>query len=119
MGLSNRQRVAAVSEWLSKAYPTPYPVTVKLVPGLKDGKVALLGHSYRRGRKQFIDLRAGLSWGILIETLVHEWAHAVHVPHERVEARRDLRPHDPLTGWGNTYAAIYSDLFDEPMRFKP
>lgn len=121
MGRRNRDRVLAVVEWLKGAYPTPHAVLVKLAPKLRDehGK-RLCGYSYwdSTRRCQVLEIDTTMTFAEQLETLSHEWSHLVHMPNNRQHARRDLRPHDPLTGWGTTYAAIYSDLFDEPSRFK-
>lgn len=120
MRTTNALMIQAASEWLSEHYPTPYPVQVRLLKDIRDEHgERLLGHSYSRGKRLFIDIRMGRKLDEMLETLAHEWGHLVHLPFTRQESLRKLRQHDPLTGWGNTYAAIYSDFFDDPPRFKP
>ena len=104
---------------MAEHYPTPYPVTVRVVHRLRDHRTGepLVGFSYCEGKRMFIELKVA-PLATMLETLAHEWAHLVHAPYHRQERRRDLREHDPLTGWGNTYASIYSDLFDYPERCK-
>lgn len=118
-GKPNLPRLAKAAAWLAEHYPTPYPVTVSLVKGLRDHHTGepLWGSAYCKGKRMFIELKPG-AFATMVETLAHEWAHLVHAPYHRQERRRDLREHDPLTGWGNTYASIYSDLFDHPERCK-
>jgi len=116
---TNKQRIAVVVAWLAETYPTPHRVEVRLIPKLKREGTRLDGYAYWESsrRCQMLLLRKEQTFTAMLDTLAHEWAHLVHMPNNRQHSRRDLRPHDPLTGWGYTYAAIYSDLFDHPLRF--
>lgn len=120
MRLSKRERILRFAAWLKEHYPVAYPVQVRFVKDLRDSDgERIFGHSYRVGRKLFVDLHTHLSLWSTAEVLAHEWAHLVHLPFDRLEYRKiRLRPHEPATGWCVTYGSIYSDFNDKPVRFK-
>jgi len=100
-----RGRLRQIEKWLRQEFPTPFPTWVRVVKPYKD-----LGHgeSYRLGNKLFIVLSRSLTWHYAIDTLLHEWAHAVCSTFDHVEA--DKPPHDDQ--WALTYGKIYRAFFD-------
>jgi hypothetical protein len=114
---SNRDRVLQIARWLTVTFPTPYPTTVRCVK-----KIAALPGASPMHRQtgddgscwveyQKIIIRIAVRKGIhrpaLIDTLIHEWAHAVLMKEESDKIGR----HDDA--WGVVYARIYHRYVDD------
>jgi hypothetical protein len=117
----NKERVFQVAGWLRDNFPTPYPVTlgvVKYVPAPPEWKhprpkTSVLGETYRDGCKIIIRIavREGLPRYIILETLMHEWAHATSMRHDCIELRRMAHGnHDEH--WALDYGHIYRGYID-------
>lgn len=100
-----------LEEWLMRHFPTPYPVNVKYLPNMKYEGQKVLGLCWRRGKKIHIRVRRAGRKGDVVETLLHEWAHAHTMRHDRLEnvrARLD-RFHDDefFLAYGRMYRRLY------------
>lgn len=102
-----KDRVMQISRWLAAEFPCAYPVYVRIgrIPGDK-----LSGFCIRRGKKFYISLDDRPPKHFLIETLFHEWAHALTWKHANLEKRR-LTSHDEE--WGIAFARIFRRYMEE------
>ncbi len=100
-------RIRQIYEWLQFSYPTPYPTKLKLIRGTKprsdQGYVVLNG----RHLVIYIDMKYPLH--AAIDTVLHEYAHAVAWKH----ASMDAYVADHSNEWGLAFANIYRDFNDE------
>lgn len=121
---TKRGRCYQIANWLKDNWPTPSPVELRFI---KAGSLSpgdrYFGWCEKRGRRIRITIVDSPSWptAILIDTLAHEWAHAILMQPARWEAKAGLtsdgrkRPaelfphHAP---WGTMYAAITTALHD-------
>lgn len=108
-----------IHRWLCSKYKTPYPTVLKWVPRLRDrslidkvdnpkGKYS--ADTYQRNRKIFIRMSietCGHSYSNMIDTIFHEYAHAMDWRHHRLVNEK----HHPRS-WGLYYADIYDDFHD-------
>ena len=112
MARTRRGRLRQVEGWLRDHFLTPYPVKVVVAkspnPFKKDRDY---GECYRRGRRILIRIDGSLTWYVAIETLIHEWAHAVSLKHDVLENKRVQGAHD--SEWGINLARIYRAYYDE------
>lgn len=101
-----------VEGWLREHFPTAYPVKVSF-PRVNPRRVKNRewGECYRRGKRMYIRIDSRLTWHIAMDTLIHEWAHAISLKHESLESQRRFGVHDEE--WGMNYARIYRAFFDE------
>jgi hypothetical protein len=116
---SNRDRVLQIARWLAAEFPAPYPVTVRCpkkiaaLPGSKglDVQIGDSGVTRQRGRRITINIavRPGFSRATVIDSILHEWAHAATVRHADIEMNRG--DHDDE--WALMYGRIYRRFFDE------
>lgn len=108
-----------MERWLAVRFPPDQPTTVE-VTDIPDDTPADITRT-PAGYVIRLDTGAFERWGEeLIETLIHEWAHAYvwRVHHENDASRA----HDPE--WGVAYATIYAAFFDnggrkQASRFSP
>ncbi len=118
----NRERLFQVGRWLRATFQTPYPVTFRIVkkvaaapndkPATK--RVGYYGSTERIGRKIVIRIacRPGMRRDDLFQTILHEFAHAVSMRHDRIEDERlNHGAHDDE--WGLAYGKIYRRFYDE------
>jgi len=114
---SNRDRILQISRWLAVTFPTPYPTTVRCVkkiaapPGVKgvERRIGCQGETYQDGRKIIIRIavRRGIPRMSTVDTLLHEWAHALLADQEQ-EA---IGGHD--VAWGKAFGKIYHRYIDD------
>lgn len=105
--LPQPERLQRTEGWLRASYPTPYPVVVRYNQVIADD---LLGETYRRERKLFIRVSRSCTRREAIETLLHEWAHAVTWPNDRL--MRCGKDPDHSDEWGLAWTRIYRNFFD-------
>ncbi len=119
---SNKDRLHQIARWLAVTFPTPYPVTLRCVkkiaalPGSTpiEKKQGDAGENYREGRKIVIRVavRPGTQRAFVVDSLLHEWAHAVTMRHDVIEGRRtEHGGHDDE--WGLAYGKIYRRFVDD------
>ena len=106
-----RELLPKLEEWLMLNFPTPYPVRVKYQKKqpIVEGENCC-GFCRRDGRKIEIAIHLANGREMMIDTLIHEWAHARNMRQASLEGLIEL-DHPPE--WGITYAAIVTKLFDE------
>ena len=97
------KRVQKALARLRKGCPSRLPVRVRVLGGLPDQH---WGHTIK-GAKSFTVCLRRSSVPIMVETLVHEWAHVLSW---RDNARRD---HD-INRFGREYARAYRVGYDDP-----
>lgn len=108
----NQNRINQVSDWLRDNFPTPYPVTVRTPRVIAPKRN--LGETYREGRRIIIRicLRKGIPRYVMIETLLHEWAHACSMKHDCLEGPRlSHGAHDDE--WALSYGKVYRKFMDD------
>src|SRR5690554_2848940 len=107
--LPRRALAQALLEALRETFPTPYPVTLRWVPRLADDR---FGVTRRIGRRFVITLSESTCSRKhdVVETVLHEYAHAIDWRHDRVERRN--RPDHPEEFWivfGRLYRAYWGE----------
>lgn len=105
---TKRVRLLQIERWLRANFRTPYPVSVHVLDELPKG---VLGLCHQRRRRIYIGIAKKKSLELQVESLFHEWAHAMSHRHANMERQRDHRPHDEE--WGLALAKIYSKYHDE------
>jgi hypothetical protein len=119
---SNKDRVHQVARWLAAEFQTPYPVTVRCVKKIAADrgdswiirKTGYYGENYRVGRQIIIRIavRPSINRCTILDTLLHEWAHAVTMRHDVIEGRRvEHGGHDDE--WGLAHGKIYRCFVDD------
>ena len=113
---SNRDRLYQIRRWLSAVFRTPYPVALRCVKRIApDNDNELVhGETYRWGRHIVIRIavRPGVILHNAVDSLLHEWAHAVSMRHDAIEEKRlNHGAHDDE--WGLAYGKIYRRFYDE------
>ncbi len=119
---SNKDRVHQVARWLAAEFQTPYPVTVRCSKKIAAHRgddwtirqTGYHGETERVGRRIIIRIavRPGINRYSLMDTLIHEWAHAVTTRHDAIEGKRlDHGCHDDE--WGLMYGKIYRRFYDD------
>jgi hypothetical protein len=107
---SKPERARQVEQWLRDHFPTPYPVDVihRFDDWRDDEGDRIFGDSELvDGRIRIrLNLRAWLEF--VIETLIHEWSHAVDWRTPRLEEHREEHPDE----WGLSYARVYREFYD-------
>ena len=96
MKLTNHQKWLRTIIWLKKAFPTQLPINIHTCKTEKD----ILGTTTCTREKFIIKIHPGMNFSMKIDTLIHEWAHAISwfgAGHE------EEHPDD----WGLAYAKIY------------
>ena len=118
----NRERLIQVGDWLRATFQTPYPVIFRIPkkiaadpgdkPAVKRG--GYYGSTERIGRKIIIRIacRSGIRRNDLFQSILHEFAHAVSMRHDKIEdGRLSHGAHDDE--WGLAYGKIYRRFYDE------
>jgi hypothetical protein len=99
-----------LEEWLMRHFPTPFPVRVDYT-----SKVIMLGSTEcdaicnRRKKKLYIKIHKYSCRTCMVDTLIHEWAHAHTWGHAQMECRRD--EHDDV--FYLAFGRIQRRLYDE------
>ncbi len=121
---TRKGRVYQVANWLRDKHPCPMPVDIRFrkASSLAKGQ-KLFGWAERDGRRGCIVLveSSRITNSILIDTLIHEWAHLQVWGSDRFEAKSGFtsagrgRPrsefaHDAV--WGVAYAALIESFHD-------
>lgn len=120
-----KSRVREVRDWLESNFVTPYPVRVKWVRKISgdEGEPESVLESGHYGECLWEYPNTVIRLSVLqcdrvelaIETLLHEWAHAMVMPNARVwsvlEKRGELEPH-PDEFW-LAYGKLYRAWYDQ------
>jgi hypothetical protein len=104
--------------WLQATFPTPYPVELRWQRTISYGRTkvparvrekGIFGDCYRIGRRIVIrlSLRRCRIATVAEETLLHEFAHAMTIRHDRVERRRETGHDDE---WALAYGRVYREF---------
>ncbi len=114
---SNKDRILQISRWLAVTFPTPYPTMVRCVKKIAaergsspmHKKMGDDGYCVSEGQKIIIRIavRRGVTRALLIDAIIHEWAHAVLMDEDSDKIGR----HDDA--WGIMYARIYHRFIDD------
>ncbi len=120
MERGNAERILQIARCLAVKFPTPYPTTVQVtkkiacLPGASamERRIGDMGYVNREGRKLVIRIavRPGLKRQAMIDTLMHEWAHAVTWRQANMESLRG-QGHDDE--WALMLGRIYRWFVDE------
>lgn len=98
-----RDRLHQVAAWLRVEHSAKYPVDLRVERLTPPGKSKEYGDCNRIGRRFLIRIDPRADWSTSLDTLFHEWAHAltwwVEGSHHSDE-------------WGLAYARIYRDFYD-------
>ncbi len=93
-----RDRIRQIAAWLRREFPTGRPVRVVFRYHKKDAGAMHYGRCVLT-----LVVDPSMNRREMIDTLIHEWAHALHEPVNK--------HHDGP--WGLAYARIYSRFVDE------
>jgi hypothetical protein len=104
---NKKKRLHKIHAYLTRNYPTPFPTTLLVLSETVDKKV--LGSTSKSKRKIYIVVDGTMEQSRAIETLAHEYAHAMTWTYQAIE---DIRPHH-CAEWGLAYASIYRDLWED------
>ena len=102
MRLTVDQRWRKTLVWLRRSFPVGFPVSVRRETKIIVEGVACEGASWKYKNRGQIRLRRSQCWGLLVDALIHEWAHLA-----------TYNGHDSRVGeihggdWGLMYARIY------------
>ena len=123
---STKERLLQINRWLCASFDTPYPVTLRVVKKIaadscepkRIKKTGYYGESWREGRRIFIRIavRPGIRGGDAIDSLIHEFAHATSMRHDKIEDKRlSHGAHDDAfaLAWGKIYRRFYDEKGDE------
>jgi hypothetical protein len=118
----NKGRLLQVGDWLRATFQTPYPVIFRIAkkiaadpedrPATK--RTGYYGSTERVGRTIVIRIacRPGIRRDDLFQSILHEFAHAVSMRHDKIEdGRLSHGAHDDE--WGLAYGKIYRRFYDE------
>ena len=119
---SSKKRLEQIGRWLCATFDTPYPVTIRVVKKIGADReesahirrVGYYGDTERIGRKIIVRIavRPGIRLHDAIDSLLHEFAHAVSMRHDKIEDKRlDHGAHDD--DWALTWGKIYRRFYDE------
>ena len=100
---SKKGRLHQVHRWLQDRFPTPYETTLQ-IGSFKD----FAGDCDRKGRKFVIRVSSQPVMEIMIDYLMHEYAHAMVWPLAKQEMREPDHPDD----WGEAFAKLYRTYRD-------
>jgi hypothetical protein len=99
-----------LEEWLMMNFPTPYPVKLTYTAEkFKHDGEECDGLTDRKGKKLFIKIRNKKCRGCMVETMLHEWAHAHTWGHAAVDYLRPDEGHDDV--YYLAYGKIRRKLF--------
>jgi hypothetical protein len=101
------ERIAQAFAYLNERWTTPFPVKLALGPLPEE----VLGVTTRTGRSLTVAMNMRYAKWLLLDYLLHEFAHAITWSTERVESSKGhLSHHDEI--WGATFARVYRDWHD-------
>ena len=119
--LTVRKRLLQMETWLRAHFPTPYPVVVKWVPKIAAGRdepayIRRSGHvaeCYWHKPNIVIRLSTPLNRirQVAVDSLMHEWSHAVTMPNDRMHRLSSYRQEHP-DEWALVYGRIYRNWVD-------
>jgi Zn-dependent peptidase ImmA (M78 family) len=106
-------RIQQVTRWLSDRFPAPYPVEVRVTKMKmeRDGRRSFLtfGDCQFSDRKFRIRIESRHVLSVMIDTLLHEYAHAVAHPHRKLwDQTKDHGPEFAIA-WGKIYSAFQDE----------
>lgn len=101
-------RANQVYEWLVHEFPTPYPTKLNLFRSDPNAVSDLYGWVELVDRVLVINIDTRYPRHVLIETLIHEMAHACTWANKRMEPHVEEHSDE----WGLRYAKIYRAFFD-------
>ncbi len=101
MKLTKRQKWFRTIIWLKKTFPAQLPITVCTCKIEKD----IFGTTECNEIIFIIKMNTGVSFSIKLETLIHEWAHAISW---FGAGHKEEHPDD----WGLAYARIYRTFLE-------
>lgn len=101
------ERIRQIYSWLKFVYPTPYPTKLKLTRGKK--RRSDQGYVMLKGRNLVIYIDTKYPLHACIDTMLHEYAHAVAWKHASMDAYISAHSDE----WGLAYAKIYRNFNDE------
>lgn len=101
MRLNKLQRVRQIYNWLCANYPTPFKSKLMLAPFSKKLK-DLQGFCYLDGKCFIIMVNPKIPLYCMVDTLFHEYAHAMVWQRPRVENHRP----EHCAEWGIAYASL-------------
>ena len=112
--LNHRSR--QILKWCQESWPAPYPVRLRWVKDLVDSDEECPHYHAecnREGSVIVIRLSKRLvrSYAEMIDTLLHEYAHARDTKHQKLEDKLKRAHHGPE--WGMYYAEMYSAYHDD------
>jgi hypothetical protein len=107
-----RERLEQVFAWLVSEFPTPMPVDLRM--RRRPGPLKLLGWVERNGRRLTLHVNTRAPLYVCIDTLCHEFGHAISWPAGRME---QVKPDHDET-WAIAYAHIYAAYHDEGGRLR-
>jgi Zn-dependent peptidase ImmA (M78 family) len=102
-----KRRLNKIHAYLTRKYVTPFPTTLIILGKTIDKKV--LGTTSKSKRRIYIAIDGTMEQSRAIETLAHEYAHAMTWTYQSIE---DVRPHH-CPEWGLAYARVYHDLWED------
>lgn len=118
-----RKRLRDIEEWLRANFPTTYPVVVRVEKFGRENNCH--GECYYLAGKLRIRLNrctldnpdfdepGELERGEMIETLLHEWAHAMVWPTVHAERHpKNKTHHEHHQGYWAAYGSIYRAFYD-------
>jgi len=116
MGLTKKERTLQIVGWLRKVHPPPLPVRVIFRPICvgKHWTQSYDGTTSRKGRTIWIIIDGRLKTYSMIETALHEWAHAMTWRHEALE-KKGYHP-DHGDEWALAYGRVYRHYHDQGGR---
>ena len=109
MGVKKADRIGQIVRWLQARHPTPYPVTVRVVRLPLEGRTYSFGDCVWRAKRFYIRVEARHPLAVQVDTLLHEWAHAVAHPFAALWSSTP----DHGETWALAYGRIYRDFHDE------
>jgi len=121
---TRRGRVRQIASWLKSTHPCAAPVELRFVRWENVPRSErIFGWAEKVGARSRITIVDARSWGkaVLIETLLHEWAHCLVAMPARWEGRagltsqgrarpRDRFPHDGP--WALAYGSLVESFWD-------
>lgn len=115
--LNLTQRINQVFNWLKDNFTTPYPVMLVFPSELIDSSISDSWERSYYAEIKMVDRNLVIymskkkcfkNWDTALETLLHEYAHALDWRSSRIQ--NDRRHHGPE--WGLYFAMLYEQFYD-------